>query len=147
MLFGGEGARRCTSMTWSSSPREVRDGESSPTRSQDAGGAQGHLMRCSDGHFYVVKFRNNPQHLRVLANELLATRLAEGAQLPVPATEVVEVGDWLVQHTPELNIQLAGNTIPLPSRDCNLARNMWSARWRDRYWIIFPKECSNGYEI
>lgn len=76
------------------------------------GGAQGHLMRCSDGKFYVVKFRNNPQHLRVLANELLATRLAENADLPVPATEVVEVGDWLVQHTPELNIQLAGTTIP-----------------------------------
>jgi len=69
-------------------------------------------MRCSDGYFYVVKFRNNPQHLRVLANELLATRLAEGADLPVPATEVVEVGEWLVQHTPELNIQLAGSTIP-----------------------------------
>ena len=51
------------------------------------GGAQGHLMRCSDGKFYVVKFRNNPQHLRVLANELLATRLAEGAELPVPTTE------------------------------------------------------------
>ena len=56
------------------------------------GGAQGHLMRCSDGHFYVVKFRNNPQHLRVLANEMLATRLAERAGLPVPVTEVVEVG-------------------------------------------------------
>jgi hypothetical protein len=69
-------------------------------------------MRCSDGNFYVVKFRNNPQHLRVLANELLATRLAECAGLPVPATEVVEVGDWLLEHTPELNIQLAGQTIP-----------------------------------
>ena len=34
-------------------------------------------MRAADGHFYVVKFQNNPQHLRVLANELLATRLAE----------------------------------------------------------------------
>ncbi|MGH9511916.1 MAG: HipA family kinase [Terriglobales bacterium] len=76
------------------------------------GGAQGHLMRCDDGHFYVVKFRNNPQHLRVLANELLASRLAEGVDLPVPATEVIEVGDWLVQHTSELNIQLAGYTIP-----------------------------------
>ena len=76
------------------------------------GGAQGHLMRCSDGNFYVVKFRNNPQHLRVLANELLATRLAESAGLPVPLTEVVEVGGWLIEHTPELSIQLAGNTIP-----------------------------------
>lgn len=75
------------------------------------GGAQGHLMRCSDGHFYVVKFRNNPQHTRVLANELLATRLAERVGLPVPITEVVEVEDWLVQHTPELSIQLAQGTI------------------------------------
>jgi hypothetical protein len=55
------------------------------------GGAQGHLMRCSDGNFYVVKFRNNPQHLRVLTNEMLGTRLAERAGLPVPRTEVVEV--------------------------------------------------------
>lgn len=72
-------------------------------------------MRCSDGQFYVVKFRNNPQHTRVLANELLATRLAEKAGLPVPITEVIEVGDWLVEHTRELNIQLAGNTIPCQS--------------------------------
>src|SRR5277367_4356137 len=76
------------------------------------GGSQSHLMRCSDGHFYVVKFRNNPQHLRVLANEMLATRLAERAGLPVPATEVVEVKGWLIEHTPELSIQLAHNTIP-----------------------------------
>ncbi|HZQ68356.1 MAG TPA: HipA family kinase [Terriglobales bacterium] len=76
------------------------------------GGAQGHMMRCSDGQFYVVKFRNNPQHLRVLANELLATRLAEGVGLPVPATDVVEVNGWLVEHTPDLNIQLANSTIP-----------------------------------
>jgi len=69
-------------------------------------------MRCSDGKFYVVKFRNNPQHLRVLANELLATRLAERVELPVPATTVVEVGEWLVGHTPELSIQLASSTIP-----------------------------------
>ena len=75
------------------------------------GGAQGHLMRCSDGNFYVVKFRNNPQHLRVLTNEILATRLAERAGLPVPVTEVVEVNDWLVEHTPELHIQLAHDTI------------------------------------
>ena len=68
-------------------------------------------MRCSDGHYYVVKFRNNPQHLRVLANEMLATRLAERAGLPVPVTEVVEVDEWLVEKTPELSIQLAHNTI------------------------------------
>ncbi len=76
------------------------------------GGAQGHLMRCSDGNFYVVKFRNNPQHLRVLVNEILATRLAERAGLPVPGTEVVHVDEWLIEHTPELSIQLAHSSIP-----------------------------------
>jgi hypothetical protein len=75
------------------------------------GGAQGHLMRCSDGNFYVVKFRNNPQHLRVLTNEMLATRLAERVGLPVPLTEVVEVNAWLVEHTAELHVQLAHNVI------------------------------------
>ena len=75
------------------------------------GGAQGHLMRCSDGHFYVVKFQNNPQHLRVLANEMLATRLAERVGLPVPVTDVISVDAWLVEHTPELSIQLAHSTI------------------------------------
>ncbi len=70
------------------------------------GGAQSHLMRASDGHYYVVKFQDNPQHTRVLANELLATRLAELIGLPVPATEIVEVGRWLVEHTPELRFEL-----------------------------------------
>jgi len=76
------------------------------------GGAQGHLMRCSDGNFYVVKFRNNPQHLRVLANELLATRLGERVGLPVASAEVVDVSSWLVDKTPDLRIQLAGGSIP-----------------------------------
>ncbi len=69
------------------------------------------MMRCDDGHYYVVKFQNNPQHLRVLANEFLATRLADKAGLPVPVTEVVEVNEWLVQHTAELNILLGQNAI------------------------------------
>src|SRR3954449_5877753 len=76
------------------------------------GGAQGHLMRADDGHFYVVKFQNNPQHRRVLANDFFATRLAERVGLPVPIVEVVEVDGWLVEHTAELNIQLANTTVP-----------------------------------
>ena len=75
------------------------------------GGAQSHLMRCSDSHFYVVKFQNNPQHRRVLANELLATRLAERAGLPVPHARVVEVREWLIENTPELRMQLAGKVM------------------------------------
>ncbi len=70
------------------------------------GGAQGHLMLGSDDHLYVVKFQNNPQHLRVLANELFATRLAEAVGLSVPATEVVEVSEWLIENTPDLHIDM-----------------------------------------
>jgi len=72
------------------------------------GGAQAHLMRADDGHFYVVKFQNNPQHLRVLVNELLATRLAERAGLPVPVTEIVTVREWLIDNTLELHIDSDG---------------------------------------
>lgn len=76
------------------------------------GGAQGHLIRARDGHFYVVKFQNNPQHLKVLTNELLATRLAEKIGLPVPATEIVEVDEWLIRNTQELQIESAGHSVP-----------------------------------
>ena len=68
------------------------------------GGAQGHLMMGADGHAYVVKFQNNPQHARVLANELFATRLAAAAGLATPQAELVEVSRWLIENTPELEI-------------------------------------------
>ena len=70
------------------------------------GGAQGQLMLGADGHIYVVKFQNNPQHMRVLANELLASRLAAAAGLTVPETELVDVSSWLVENTPDLEIDL-----------------------------------------
>jgi hypothetical protein len=76
------------------------------------GGAQSHLMRCDDGHYYVVKFRNNPQHERVLANEFLATKLAEIVGLPVPVAKVVEVPPWLAEHTAQLTIVLGNQEIP-----------------------------------
>jgi len=76
------------------------------------GGAQAHLMRCDDDGHYVVKFRNNPQGVRILANELLGTRLAARLGLPVPAASVVEVGEELIAHTNELVIQLGRGRAP-----------------------------------
>jgi hypothetical protein len=61
-------------------------------------------MLGADGNLYVVKFQNNPQHMRVLANELLATRLAKAAGLTAPEVDLVEVSSWLVENTPELEI-------------------------------------------
>ena len=73
------------------------------------GGAQAHLMRCSDGGYYVVKFQNNPQAVRggrILANELLGTRLAARLGLPTPPAAVVEVRQELVDLSEELVIQI-----------------------------------------
>ena len=79
------------------------------------GGAQSHLLRASDGNWYVTKFQNNPQHIRVLANEMLATRLGLALGLPMPRVEVIEVSDWLVEQTEDLRVQLAGQRIPCRS--------------------------------
>jgi len=75
------------------------------------GGAQAHLMRCSDGFFYIVKFQNNPQHLRILANELLGTRLAARLGLPTAPAAVVEVRRELIEYSTELVIQLGGGSV------------------------------------
>ena len=70
------------------------------------GGAQAQLMRCADAGYYVVKFQNNPQGVRILANELLATRVAERIGLPTPVAAVVEVREILIENTEDMVIQL-----------------------------------------
>jgi hypothetical protein len=79
------------------------------------GGAQSHLLRASDGAWYVTKFQNNPQHIRVLANEMLATRLGLALGLLMPRVEVIEVSDWLIERTEDLRINLGGPRIPCRS--------------------------------
>lgn len=73
------------------------------------GGSQAHLLRASDGAFYVTKFQNNPQHIRVLANEMLATRLGQWLGLPLPRVEAIEVSDWLIANTPDLRVDVGGS--------------------------------------
>ncbi len=66
------------------------------------GGANAHLMLAADDAYYVVKFRNNPQHPRVLVNELVCYVLLAYLQLPVPDWEIVEVPAGLIELSPEL---------------------------------------------
>jgi len=86
------------------------------------GGAQAHLMRCDDDAYYIVKFQNNPQHLRILANEMLATRLAARLGLCVPQVEVIEVRPELIAYTTELVMQLGMGRIP-----CTSGKTVWIA--------------------
>jgi hypothetical protein len=70
------------------------------------GGAQSQLMLGADGRLWVVKFQNNPQHVRVLANELFATRLAQTVGLTVPSSDVVEVTEWLIANTAGMHVEM-----------------------------------------
>jgi hypothetical protein len=70
------------------------------------------LMRCSDGHYYVVKFQNNPQHRRILVNELLGTRLAGRLGLPITPVAIVHVSEELIRLTPELSMEMPRSRVP-----------------------------------
>jgi len=75
------------------------------------GGAQAHLLEADDGHWYVVKFRNNPQHRRVLVNELLAATLLDYLSVSAPPTALLRVTpDFLAAH-PEVHMILGGRRI------------------------------------
>jgi hypothetical protein len=68
-------------------------------------------MFCDDRCYYVVKFLNNPQHVRILANEMLANRLADLAGLPVAQWAYVDVSQELIDRTPELHFQQLGGRL------------------------------------
>jgi hypothetical protein len=76
------------------------------------GASQPCLLRCEDGASYVVKFRNNPQHARVLANEMLASRLAQLVRLPVAAPAFVEVPRHLISTHPHLAVEAGDRREP-----------------------------------
>jgi len=59
------------------------------------GMSQSVLAKCSDGGFYVLKFKNNPQGLHALMSEVVTARLGHLLGLPVPAFAFVDVSDQL----------------------------------------------------
>lgn len=79
------------------------------------GGAQAKLLRASDGYWYITKFQDNPQGLKVLANEMLASSIGRHLRLPMPHTEIIEVDDWLIENTPELRLRGDGESRPFKS--------------------------------
>jgi hypothetical protein len=77
------------------------------------GGAQAHLMECDDGQFYVVKFRNNPQHRRILVNEWISTVFLRYLQISVPATAIVNLSRDFLAANPEAYIQLGSRHVEI----------------------------------
>ena len=77
------------------------------------GGAQAHLIEADDGRFWVVKFRNNPQHRRILVNEMVASVLLQHLQIACPETTLVRVTEDFLRQNPETYIQLGTRHEPV----------------------------------
>jgi hypothetical protein len=69
------------------------------------GCSQSQLMLGADAHCWVVKFRNNPQHARILANEHIVSGIARLIGLSVPPTALIYVSPGLVEISKGLSIQ------------------------------------------
>ncbi len=76
------------------------------------GGAQAHLLECDDGHCYVVKFRNNPQHRRILVNEWISSVFLRHLEITTPPTAIVNLTPEFLEANPEVHIQLGSQHIP-----------------------------------
>ncbi len=77
------------------------------------GGAQAHLIEASDGHFYVVKFVNNPQHRRILVNEWISSAFLKYLGIATPDAAVVNISPEFLAAYPETYIQLGAQKYPV----------------------------------
>lgn len=50
-----------------------------------------------DGEPYIVKFKQNPEGLRVLANEYVCAKLAKKLHLPIPNPALIQVSDEFIK--------------------------------------------------
>jgi hypothetical protein len=75
------------------------------------GGAQAHLLEADDGCWYVVKFRNNPQHPRILVNELVSSVLLGYLKIAAPETALIQVSAEFLAANPEINLKLGTRTL------------------------------------
>jgi hypothetical protein len=76
------------------------------------GGAQAHLLEADDGNFYVVKFRNNPQHRRILINDWLGAAFLRYLRISGPETQIVNVSADFLAANPDVGITLGPNRTP-----------------------------------
>jgi hypothetical protein len=77
------------------------------------GGAQAHLLEADDGCWYVVKFRNNPQHPRILVNELVSSVLLSYLKIAAPETALIQVSQDFLVANPEIHVTLGTRMLPV----------------------------------
>ncbi len=77
------------------------------------GGSQAHLLEADDGNWYVVKFRNNPQHRRILVNELAASALLGYLKIAVPETALIRIQGSFLEANPEVYLTLGTRRVAI----------------------------------
>jgi hypothetical protein len=77
------------------------------------GGAQAHLIEAADGHCYVVKFLNNPQHRRILVNEWIASVFLRYLGISTPEAAVIRVTQEFLDQNPDVHFQLGTHREPV----------------------------------
>jgi len=77
------------------------------------GGAQAHLIEGDDGGFYVVKFLNNPQHRRILANELVCSVFLRYLQISTPETALIEITPEYLGANPQTSFEIGSQSAPI----------------------------------
>jgi len=106
------------------------------------GGSQAQVFRLSDDRFAVVKFPENGQGEKVLANEFLSCQLAETLNLPVNRAVMVSIDERLLR-TPRQN-----NKIP-PAFSagirCGMIRFANAEKVHDA--TLINAQCSNAPEL
>jgi len=77
------------------------------------GGTQAHLLAASDGHAYVTKFTDNPQHRRVLVNEWICADILKCLSIATPACVAIDLSEQFLAAHPALGIELAHGRLPV----------------------------------
>jgi hypothetical protein len=77
------------------------------------GGAQSHLLEADDGRFYIVKFQNNPQHRRILVNELVASTFLRYLEISTAETALIQVTADFLRENPGVSIELGVSKTPV----------------------------------
>lgn len=77
------------------------------------GGAQAHLIEGDDRSFYVVKFRNNTQHRRVLVNELISAEILNHLQIASPEYRIINISRAFLAANPGVSMLLGTQRIEI----------------------------------
>src|SRR5689334_9490269 len=79
------------------------------------GGSQAHLVEAADGHCYVVKVRNNPQHRRILVNEWIASAFLRYLGIATPEVSIIQFSEEFLRENPDVYLQLGHSRCAIES--------------------------------